>query len=105
MVNKLENIKEVEIAQGFKGKFLHSNSFTIAYWEISKDAILKEHKHIHEQITHVTEGILELTVNNTTHILEAGSVVIIPPNIPHSGKAITNCKVTDTFCPVREDFK
>jgi hypothetical protein len=29
---------------------------------------------------------------------------LVPPNTPHSGKAITNCKVIDCFLPVREDF-
>lgn len=32
-------------------------------------------------------------------------IAIIPSNIPHSAKALTACKVTDIFSPVRKDYK
>jgi quercetin dioxygenase-like cupin family protein len=107
-MNKFINIsdlKTTELLKGFNGKFLHTQNFTIAFWEIDKDSFLPEHKHIHEQTTQVIEGNLELTIGTETKILKPGEIAIIPPNIPHSGKALTNCKVTDTFCPVREDYK
>jgi quercetin dioxygenase-like cupin family protein len=105
MLKVIENIEQKEIMPGFKGRFVHTNSSTIAFWEITKGAILPEHSHIHEQTTQVVEGSLELIVNNESYILEPGSIIIIPSNVIHSGKAITNCKLTDTFSPVREDYK
>ncbi len=104
MLKVIENIEQKEIMPGFKGKFVHTNSFTIAFWEITKGAILPEHSHIHEQTTQVIEGKLEMTINNETMILEPGMIVSIPSNVVHSGKALTTCKLTDTFCPVREDY-
>lgn len=78
---------------------------TFAYWNIRKGAPLPEHSHPHEQVANVIEGKFELKVNNESKILEPGDVAVIPPNTKHSGKAITNCKIIDVFCPVREDYK
>ena len=30
--------------------------------------------------------------------------MVLPSNVPHSGRAITDVKVIDVFQPVREDF-
>jgi quercetin dioxygenase-like cupin family protein len=50
-------------------------------------------------------GSFELTIDGETLELEAGSVVIIPPNAVHSGRARTGCYVMDVFYPVREDYR
>ena len=105
MLKEISEIKEVEVIKGFKGRFFHTNSSTIAFWEIEKGAILPKHKHIHEQTTQVIEGKLKMTINGETQILKPGTIVSIPPNVTHSGKALTACKLTDTFCPIREDYK
>jgi quercetin dioxygenase-like cupin family protein len=51
---------------------------------------------------HVMEGEFLFTLNGTTKKYIAGDLVVIPPHIPHSGKALTPCKLLDVFCPVRE---
>ncbi|MCF6168289.1 cupin domain-containing protein [Lutibacter sp.] len=105
MLKEILKIQQKEIIKGFKGRFFHTNNFTIAFWEIEKGAILPEHSHIHEQTTQVIEGKLEMTIDNKTMIVKAGMIVHIPSNAKHSGKALTNCKLTDTFYPIREDYK
>ena len=35
----------------------------------------------------------------------AGQVFVIPPDVPHSGRALTRCRVLDVFAPVREDYR
>ena len=105
MLKEIKNIEQKEILPGFKGRFVYTNRATIAFWEIEKDSILPEHSHIHEQTTQVIEGKLEMTINNETLVLEPGMIVSIPSNVSHSGKALTTCKLTDTFCPAREDYK
>jgi quercetin dioxygenase-like cupin family protein len=105
MIQEISKIQEKEIIKGFNGRFFHTNSFTIAFWEIEEGAILPEHSHIHEQSTQVIEGRLELVVNGVSTVLEPGMIGNIPSNVIHSGKALTNCKVTDVFSPTREDYK
>jgi len=105
MVKEISEIVQIEVMKGFKGRFFHTNTATIAFWEIEKGSILPLHAHIHEQTTQLIEGTLEMTIGEKTMILKPNMIVRIPSNIKHSGKALTTCKLTDTFCPVREDYK
>jgi len=102
------NISEIEpkeIIKGFKGRFVHTEAFSIGFWEVDAGAELPLHSHIHEQSTQVIEGQFEMTCNGETKIYEPGMIVTIPSNVEHGGRAITNCKLTDVFSPVREDYK
>ncbi|WP_299228605.1 cupin domain-containing protein [uncultured Psychroserpens sp.] len=99
------NIHQKEIITGFKARFVHSEYTTTAFWEIEAGAELPLHSHLHEQIFIVTEGQFEMTIDGITNIYTPGLLAIIPSNIQHSGKAITACKITDIFSPVREDYK
>lgn len=101
----LNELPEKKIIEGFSARFVHSENMTIAYWNIEAGAVLPEHLHHQEQICSVIDGELELTVDGKPHLMKAGYVYTIPSNVTHSGKAITKCKVIDTFYPVREDYK
>ena len=101
----LDDLPQQEIIPGFKGKFIHSDSMTVSYWDIKKGSILPEHQHVHEQISQVIEGEFKLTINGNSKILKPGIAAVIPSNAIHSGEAITNCKVMDIFSPAREDYK
>ena len=101
----LDNIKVKEPVPGYKGKFVHSENQTIAIWEIDEGAVLPEHSHPHEQISTVVEGEFELTINGVTKKVDNNSVAVIPSNVPHSGVALTKCKIIDVFYPVREEYK
>ncbi|MEP1033388.1 cupin domain-containing protein [Ekhidna sp.] len=101
---KLEDIKPREILPGYTVRFVHTDRMTFAFWDVAKDSPLPEHAHHHEQVAQVMEGEYELTIGGETKRLGPGDVAIIPSNVPHSGMAITACKLMDVFCPVREDY-
>ncbi len=101
----LSEITPKEIMPGYHGKMIHGETMTIAFWDVEKGATVPEHAHINEQIMHVLEGEFEFTVGGATKIYKPNELVIIPSNIPHSGKALTACKLMDVFCPVREAYK
>ena len=101
----LNNTDEKEIVPGYFARFVHSENMTIAYWNIKAGSSLSAHSHPHEQISSIIKGEFELTVDGTRHLLKPNNVFVIPSGIPHSGKAITDCKIIDTFYPVREDYR
>jgi len=101
----LNKIDGKEILPGFRLKVVHSEHMTLTYWDIKAGSSLPEHSHPNEQVTNMIEGELELIVDGESNIIKPNSVVVIPSNATHSGKAITDCRVIDVFYPIREDYR
>ncbi len=100
----LDSLKNLEIAKGINARIVTAETMTVAHVHLDEGAVLPEHSHYHEQVVNVIEGELELVVNGTPHTLTAGRVMVLEPNTPHSGRALTFCKVIDVFHPIRQDF-
>ena len=104
----MQHLQDIPIKQpipGFNGRMVHGDSSSLAFWEIRKDASLPEHRHVHEQITYIVEGELEMIIGGKEYLLTAGCVHVIPSNVPHSAVARTHCKVIDSFAPARDDYR
>jgi len=99
-----KNVGEREIFPGYKAKFIHSENMTFANWTIEEGASFPEHNHPHEQVLIMLEGALEIKVGRETKVIKPGDVTIIPPNMPHMGKAIEKVNAIDIFYPVRQDY-
>lgn len=95
---------KVQIWKGVEAAFFHSEKLTFGHIILEQGAVVAEHNHIHEQWTHVIEGQMEFTIAGETLVLSPGMTAYMPPDVIHSAKAITQCKVIDCFMPVREDF-
>ena len=91
--------------EGFAGRFATGRTMTSVTWTVTAGAILPEHAHPHEQVAHVLEGEFELTIGNETERLGPGTVAFIPSDVPHSGRALTECRIIDVFHPVRDDYR
>lgn len=100
----LHELEDFEPMQGLKAKIMHTETQTFAFWEIEKGSILPEHSHMHEQVSIVTDGELELSIEGTTELMTSGMVANIPANAKHSAVARTKVAVLDVFTPIREDF-
>ncbi|MCP4152106.1 MAG: cupin domain-containing protein [bacterium] len=104
-IMNLNEVEEKELVPGFNARFVHTNNMTLVYWRIDEGSKLPLHSHHHEQVVNVIEGTLEFDCDGDVSILEPGAVAIVPPNVPHSGKAIKACRLIDVFHPAREDYK
>jgi quercetin dioxygenase-like cupin family protein len=101
----IKNIPPRQLVDGITGYYAHGKDLTFGYIEIRKGADLAAHKHVHEQITYVIEGELDMIIDGKVWPLSAGSYHVIPSNAVHSAIAKTDCKVIDVFNPVREDYR
>jgi quercetin dioxygenase-like cupin family protein len=100
-----DDLSRREVLQGFKGSFAQTEQMTLAYWDIEEGSILPLHSHPHEQLSNVIEGEFEMTIGGETQILKPGNAALIPAHIPHSGRALTFCRIIDIFSPIREDYQ
>ena len=68
-----------------------------------KGTSFEPHAHMNEQIVLMLEGTLRLDVGVQPEPIELaeGDILVIPPNVPHGGEALTDCKVLDAFSPPR----
>ena len=101
----INSITEREPVVGYCGRFVHSGNMTIAYWRIKADSAMPEHAHPHEQVVNLIKGEFELTAGKETRLMQPGDLAVIPPNLPHSGKSVSDCLKIDVFYPIREDLK
>jgi unsaturated pyranuronate lyase len=90
---------------GYEGRFLHGDGMSVAHWVVKEGSGFPEHRHPHEQIAMVVEGRFEMTVAGETRVLDPGTAAVIPSGVPHSGRALTPCRLIDVFQPVREDYR
>jgi quercetin dioxygenase-like cupin family protein len=100
----LDSVPQFEILPGYHSRMIHTASMTTAFLEVKAGAVAPEHYHMHEQITIVTKGEFELTIDGRPQIYRPGMIAVIPSNVKHAGRAITDCELMDIFTPVREDF-
>ena len=98
-------LPDFKIIAGYTAKMIHTNQLTVMHVTVEVGHALPEHQHPHEQITNVISGEFEMTVDGVTKVCRAGDAVVIPGNTPHSGIALTDCKLIDVFNPPREDYK
>jgi quercetin dioxygenase-like cupin family protein len=102
---QFNDIATKEIAPGFFSKLIHTENNTINFIEVKAGCSVPRHQHVHQQCSFVIEGEFELTVNDVPQVLTTGLFAVIPSNVWHGGKAITDCRLIDLFSPVREDYR
>jgi quercetin dioxygenase-like cupin family protein len=102
---QLDRLPVREIFPGLRARLVHSDRVSHSWVEVDEGATFPEHQHPHEQIVSVLAGELELVVEGVPHRLQPGMVLVIPPNVTHSGRGITACRVLDTFAPTRDDYR
>ena len=104
-VQQINSIPVREIFPGIRARVIHSARTSQSWLEIDEGASFPEHKHPHEQTVNMLEGELEMTVGEETVRLRAGQSYVIPPDVPHCGRALTKCRVLDVFAPARDDYR
>ena len=99
------NLRVIERLPGWHGRYFHSASMTFAHYEFKCGASIHEHFHPEEEVYEVVEGELEVTIDGVASVASAGVVAIVPANVRHSIKALTDGRVIIVDYPRRHDFE
>jgi quercetin dioxygenase-like cupin family protein len=94
----------IERLPGWYGRYFHSSSMTFAHYDFMRGASIHEHFHPEEEVYEVIEGELEMTIGGVAQIARAGLVAIVPANVRHSVKALTDGRVIIVDYPRRHGF-
>ena len=94
----------IERLPGWYGRYFHSPSMTFAHYDFVRGSSIHEHFHPQEEVYEVTEGELEVTIDGVAQIARAGIVAIVPGNVPHSVKALTDGRAIIIDYPLRPNF-
>src|SRR5712692_1172112 len=96
---------EVEALNPLLGRhFVVGQNVMLARVLLKKGCIVPEHSHHNEQITYVLEGALKFGIDGKEIVVNAGEVLAIPPNMPHSAEALADTVDLDIFTPPRADW-
>jgi hypothetical protein len=72
--------REVDASlSGWKGRYFHSDGISLACYTVAAGASIHEHRHLNEEVWHIIDGTLEVTVGDETWIAGPGAMVVIPP--------------------------
>jgi len=90
---------------GVTRQVIHGSQSTIARWEFAKGAIVPLHHQPHEQVTWILKGVVEVFSQGKRYVVNAGQVIIFPPNVPHEFRSLEDGTVNvDFFAPQRQDW-
>lgn len=85
-------------------QYLSGAGATLVKWTVKAGGVFPLHHHLYEQITWITKGRCEVYSQEKKFILTAGSVLIIPPNVPHEFHCDQDTIDIDFFAPARQDW-
>ena len=105
LVVRLRESEPLELAAGVTMRPLFGDGAMLNLLEFEPGAAVPAHAHPHEQLGHVLEGELTLTIDGAEHVLGPGDAYQIPGGVEHAARAAGRCLVMDVFQPVREDYR
>lgn len=93
-----------QISPLIRRQYLNGVQSTIVKWTVKAGGVFPLHHHANEQITWITQGRCEVFSQEKKYVLTAGSVLIIPPNVPHEFRCTEDSIDIDFFAPGRQDW-
>lgn len=100
-----DSLTVTERLPGWYGCYFQSQSMTFAHYDFKSGSSIHEHFHPQEEVYEVIEGELEMTVDGVSRVVRPGLVAVVPSNVPHSVKALTDGRVIIVDYPLRSEFK
>lgn len=96
---ELSKLPALEALQNAFMTSVQTENLTVAYTDMKAGVEIPLHHHTEEAVDIILEGLLEVRIGEKTDTLSHGMISIVPSNILHGAKAITDCKVVTVFYP------
>jgi mannose-6-phosphate isomerase-like protein (cupin superfamily) len=78
---------------------------TFAHYDIEAGATpLHEHQHEQEEVWHIVEGEIALSIGGEEQVLSAGCVAVVPPHTSHGARPLAACRAIIADYPLRANL-
>jgi quercetin dioxygenase-like cupin family protein len=102
---KLDELPVVTLAEGVTARFIVGGRMMMSFVHLAPGAEVALHDHMHEQIGHMVEGTMYLTIGGDERLVRPGDAYTIPGGVPH--RAVGGPEgglALDIFSPPRENY-
>lgn len=93
---------------GWRRQVIFSGELTFVLLEARKTGReeIPLHHHVHDQISYVLDGEIEVQVGEETQRMGPGGYFRVPSDVPHGIRLISpTARLIDAFSPPREEFR
>jgi quercetin dioxygenase-like cupin family protein len=95
-------LKTIERKPGWHGQFFDSANMSFAYYTFEKGSSIHRHNHPQEEVWHIIEGELEITIDGVKAIGGPGYAGIVPAGAKHEVTALSNGRAIIVDYPPRD---
>jgi len=85
-------------------QMVNGENATVSRLLLARGAVVPRHSHVSEQYSLIFSGALKFIFDDREVVVNAGEVLYIPGNVPHSAVALEDTVDLDFFAPRREDW-
>lgn len=99
------SLNKLPLKELIKGGFVSSiqtENLTLSYTYLKAGTEIPLHHHPEEAVDVLLSGLLEMETGDSFETLSTGMISIVPSDVPHKAKAVTDCKVLTIFYPQRD---
>lgn len=93
-----------QISPLIQRQVIHGTQSTFVKWIVKKGGTVPLHHHANEQITWILKGRCDVYSQGKKFTLTAGTLLVIPPNIPHEFVCPEDTVDMDFFSPQQQDW-
>jgi quercetin dioxygenase-like cupin family protein len=104
MLYELDQQPVEQISPLVQRQYLSGVDSTFVKWTVKAGGVFPLHHHLNEQITWIVKGRCDVFSQGKHFEMTAGTILVIPPNIPHEFICPEDTIDVDFFSPARQDW-
>ncbi len=109
MISKIkwDDVPTEEVTPDMHRKIISGEKLMLARMKFKDGFVVPLHTHENEQITSVYSGTIRFWFGENKEEeldVNAGEIVVIPPNLPHEALMVGDVEEMDSWAPPRQDW-
>jgi quercetin dioxygenase-like cupin family protein len=104
MLHRLDQQPLEQISPLVQRQYLSGAQATFVKWTVKAGGVFALHHHAYEQITWIVSGRCEVFSQGRRFDMTAGTILVIPANVPHEFHCPVETIDIDFFAPARQDW-